>query len=356
MAKTTITGQPVSTEKTAPPRSAFRFAALVQFGAPAKFSDENPAKQPPAGELAEEPPSPEPPVDEPPAEEQPAEEPPQSAEMEGGTPVTIVARTGGVADQLFWGRCVHDFSGMSAPSVIPLDYMHDPMQIVGFANQIDAASGTLNIAGQIVSFAPYDRAAEILHRSKAGTPYQASILMGWNDFVSEDLPAGASAEVNGQTISGPVIIFRKWSLRGVAICPYGADAGTSIGLDGEAPPPAGTETPEPATDLTDEVPADDTPAAEMDGEVYLEEFGDRGGIYFAKGLTLSKARAQFAADLRAENAALKASLVKTQGQLSAGTAPVTFQSAEPVNAPSPANTTNLPKGLATFASGLKFRT
>lgn len=370
MAKKTITGKPAHS-KTAPPKVAFRFAAAVKFGvkprAKAKFDGTTPTEEKPAGELSDEPPADQldGEVTPPATEEKPAElsdEPPAPLPTElNSSPVSIVARTGGVADQLFWGRCVHDFAGMSAPAVIPLDYMHDPEQIVGFASQIDATSGSLNITGVIQSTRPGDRAEDVLLRSKAGTPYQASILMGWNDYLSEDLPAGATAEVNGQQINGPVVIFRQWSLRGVAICPYGADAGTSIGLDGEAPPateekPAGEldgegETPEkPAGELSD----DDKPAAEMDGEVYLEEFGDRGGVYFAKGLSLSKARAAFASDLRAENDRLRADLAKAKGQLSAGTNPVSFQSAEP-NKGNGANTTNLTPGLARFASGLSFK-
>lgn len=375
MVKRTITGKPAAkpTGKTAfntqlkrkPPRNAFRFSAEVAIGDETKLSDgeseeaklsdgeseeaklsDVPAEEKPPGEMSDEKVSPE----------------TQPTEL-SGAPVSIVARTGGVADQLFWGRCVHDFAGMSAPAVIPLDYVHDPNQIVGFANQIDASSGALNISGQIVPFAPHDRAAEILHRSKAGVPYQASILMGWNDYTSEDLPAGATAEVNGQTVQGPCTIFRSWSLRGVAICPYGADAGTSIGLDGTDPAKTELEGDEPPKEeLSDEEPAptelNDEPAPEEmeDGEVYLEEFGDKGGIYFAKGMTLAQAHAAFSADLKAENAALKAQLAKAKGQLSAGSQPVSFQSGErPTTNPHQVNTQNLTPGQAKFAAGLKFR-
>ncbi len=378
MVKKTITGKPAqkpagkstfsSNPKRKPPRNAFQFAAEVTIGDEQQLSDDPPPDQlddgtePKPTELDDgaEPPKPDALADD--VSSETKSDPTQLDSV----PVSIVARTGGVADQLFWGRCVHDFAGMSAPGVVPLDYCHDPNQIVGFANQIDASSGTLNISGQIVPFAPFDRAAEILTKSKAGVPYQASILMGWNDYTAEDIPAGQSAEVNGQTVQGPCTIFRTWSLRGVAICPYGADAGTSIGLDGTDPAKTelddGTEPkPEQLDDGTEtkptELEGDEPPPDQLeDGEVYLEEFGDKGGVYFAKGMSLAKARAAFSADLKAENAALKAELKKAKGQLSAGSPPVSFQSGEPAKpGQSAVPVSNLTPGQARFAMGLKFR-
>lgn len=356
--------------KLKPPAKAFQFAAEVQIGKEStelsgglddvakaegtELADGEPEKSELDGGTEEEPPP-----------SKPKEEP--TALAAGNVPVQIVARTGGVADQLFWGRCVHDFAGMSAPAVIPLDYMHDPCEIVGIGDRIDASNGVLNIGGQLIPFHDKDRASEIILRSKNKTPYQASILMGWNDYVSEDLPAGETTEVNGQTITGPVVIFRKWSLRGVAICPYGADAGTSIGLDGEPPrEEMSDETPvdPPKEELAEET--EETAAAEAKpveeetgkfatgpGAKFLAEFGDAGGVLFAKGLTIEQARVEFAASLKRQNAQLQADLAAAKGQLSAGTAPVTFQAATAATEAPAAQ--SLTPGLAKFAAGIKFR-
>jgi len=355
MPKTKITGKP--------PRQAFRFAAQVQIGRGAKFSDvpktegEMDDAPKPEGELDDSPEKPPQEMDDSPPSE-PTPEDPKPAEMadESVQPINVLARTGGVADQLFWGRCVHDFAGMQAPSVITIDYCHDPMQVIGVGDGIKVDAGALSISGKLISCALGDRASEVMKRSKLGTPYQASILMGWNDYTLEEIAAGETAEVNGQQIAGPVAIFRKWSLRGLAVCPYGSDAGTSIGFEGETPPEAElNDEPTPETALNDDPNAkpegelDDEPAG---GEVYLEEFGDRGGIYFAKGFSLTKARQQFAADLAAENKALKGDLLKAKGQLSAGTTPVTFQSAEP-HTPGVNATPNLSPNMSRFALGLK---
>src|SRR5690606_6439778 len=44
---------------------------------------------------------------------------------------------------------------------------------------------------------------------------------------AERLSDKETAIVNGVTVRGPVTIIRKWTLRGVAVCPYGYDPKTS---------------------------------------------------------------------------------------------------------------------------------
>jgi len=60
-----------------------------------------------------------------------------------------------------------------------------------------------------------------------GVPLEASINFGGDGIEIEDLEDGDSAEVYGTTMSGPMVIVRKWPLRGVAVCPYGADMNTA---------------------------------------------------------------------------------------------------------------------------------
>jgi hypothetical protein len=93
--------------------------------------------------------------------------------------------------------------------------------------QFDAGDEGLKVAGEIVSFQPDDRAAEVVHKADAGVPYQASVYFDPNSVIVEDVAPNSQVTVNGYQLVGPAVVIRQWTLRGVSICPYGADAGTS---------------------------------------------------------------------------------------------------------------------------------
>jgi len=142
-------------------------------------------------------------------------------------PVRLVARSGKAIEHWFWGRIVHDLAGMHlSKSRVPIDYVHDSKEIVGYLNKFDSTSGDLVTSGALVPFKDSDRATEIVHKMKAGVPYEASINFGGDGIKIEDVAEGMVAQVNGYQFEGPGIIVREWPLRGVAICPYGADANT----------------------------------------------------------------------------------------------------------------------------------
>lgn len=143
-------------------------------------------------------------------------------------PVRLVARTGKPIEHWFWGRVVHDLSGMqlSKPR-IPIDYVHDSKEIIGYLNKFDIASGDLVTSGALVPFKDSDRATEIIHKNRVGVPYEASINFGGDGIKVQEVAKKEITEVNGMQFEGPGIIIRQWPLRGVAICPYGADANTA---------------------------------------------------------------------------------------------------------------------------------
>lgn len=141
-------------------------------------------------------------------------------------PVRIKARSGQAIEHPFWGKIVHDLAGMRLhKSKLPIDYAHDDEQIIGFLNHFDAGNGDLWATGALV---PYkgDKAEEVIFKQAAGIPYEASIFWGGNGIKIEEVGEGMVAQVNGYQFSGPGLIVREWPLRGVAICPYGADAQT----------------------------------------------------------------------------------------------------------------------------------
>ena len=146
-------------------------------------------------------------------------------------PVRLVARSGKAIEHPFWGRIIHDLSGMRLHKPrLPIDYCHDSHEVIGYLNRFDTESGDLVTSGALTPFKDSDRATEIIHKSAQGVPYEASINFGGDGIKIEDIAEGMVAQVNGETFEGPGVIVREWPLRGVAICPYGADANTSSDL------------------------------------------------------------------------------------------------------------------------------
>jgi hypothetical protein len=143
-------------------------------------------------------------------------------------PVRLVARSGKAIEHWYWGRIVHDLAGMRLHKPrLPIDYVHDSKEIIGYLNRFDTGSGDLVTTGALVPYKDGDRATEIMHKMKAGVPYEASINFGGDGIKVEELAAGQVVEVNGARFEGPGIVVREWPLRGVAVCPYGADANTA---------------------------------------------------------------------------------------------------------------------------------
>lgn len=142
-------------------------------------------------------------------------------------PVRLVARTGRAIEHWFWGKVVHDLAGMHLHKPrLPIDYVHDPKEVIGFLNKFDTGTGDLVTSGALVPFGGSDRATEIVHKMKAGVPYEASINFGGDGIKIEEIGEGKTSTVNGAQFDGPGIVIREWPLRGVAICPYGADQNT----------------------------------------------------------------------------------------------------------------------------------
>lgn len=327
-------------------------------------------------------------------------------------PVTLRARSADVVNHWWFGRTVHDFSGMktSGPT-LPLDYCHHCDEVVGFSDKQDVTSGELVMSGQLVPFTATDRASEVLHKGENKVPYQASITFDPGSLVIEEVPSGMSASVNGNIMEGPLTIFRQWTLLGAAVCPYGMDSNTSVQFSAQdqaevevdyvgeqaAEPaekpaevvpevkPEETPTtelaaeevkPEATPEVTPEVevtPAEVPPTTELtaekpilppaSGKQFLEAFGDKGGVWFAEGKTFEEARTLFTKSLQdqiGELAGQVSSLKKTNAEQAAlltanrgETSPMTFSSAEETVAPKSKAVQVMPDGMAKFAANIK---
>jgi len=233
-------------------------------------------------------------------------------------PLKMLARTGQPISHWYWGRLVHDLDGMRlSKSRVAVDYCHNDHEIIGYLNHFDTSGGNLEASGALVPYAKADDlATEIIHKARLGVPYEASI-----DFRGairiEELDAGTSAEVNGYTLEGPACIIREWPLRGVAVCPHGGDPNTESALSekgdkltihvtkkestmsqdatvkaDQAVETELTEAPEANAQQSDQAVEGATATEQTeptDGQRFLSEFGDRGGVWFAEGKTFEEA-------------------------------------------------------------------
>lgn len=274
-------------------------------------------------------------------------------------PFRMVARSGQPIEHWFWGRVVHDLSGMRlAKQRVPIDYAHDDKEVIGYANQFMTDSGDLQVSGALVPYKDNDRATEIIYKQKAGVPYEASINFGGDGIKLENVPEGMSTQVNGYTFSGPGVVVREWPLRGIAICPYGADGNTSTEFtdsakvtveikEAEMPedikseeiqediqqPAEVDETVEATAEVADNDTAEASVAVEAValGQRFLDAFGDQGGVWFAQGKTFEEAQALFTKALQQRVAELESKLSAAQ---SLGEAePVKFSEAKAVKKP-----------------------
>ena len=285
-------------------------------------------------------------------------------------PIRMSARSPQPIEHWWWGRAVHDMAGMKLhKQVIPIDYEHG--EPIGFLNQntADAAAGVVCAGSLVPTEEPGDRVRRIASLSAKGVPYEASINFFGDGIVIEVLLEGQSAEVNGYTFEGPGVIFREWPLRGVAVCPYGADMHTesqfsqgdeSIPLTvrehkpmSKNPKQLSAEEEKPAEETKPEgeqekkeleekpageekpadAPAEASNLAAMRAEAkrFRQDFGDKGAVWFSEGLTHDEARArqtkelaENADKLAAENAELKKKLQLAQGE----SGPVSFDAPE----------------------------
>lgn len=244
-------------------------------------------------------------------------------------PFRMTARSNGPIVHEYWGRIVHDFDGMELrKESCPVDYCHRADSTLGFADQFSTGENGLEVAGSLIVLQENDEADRVYKRGKAGFPYEASIDWIGPETEIEWIPEDVSTEVNGQQFEGPGYVVRKWPLRALAICPYGADSDTetkfsdtnadnvSVRVFTQSPDEDENVSDETKTKTTEtktapdaskqhtetkpgtETPTTATPAA---GSItpdtlkqFNESFGDKAMDYLTAGLSFDAARLQFA--------------------------------------------------------------
>jgi hypothetical protein len=306
-------------------------------------------------------------------------------------PFKMLARTGDPIYHYWWGWVIHDMAGFTASKdTICVDYCHDCDEIIGIANEQSASDAGLEITGELIAFRQDDRAAEVLFRSAEGTPYQSSIDFDYSRV--EYLETMATTEVNGQSVTGPMYIVRQWTVGAVAVCPYGADSGTSTETDfadnpnspqaprtitlfsngvpimpGSTTPaaPAAAAVPEPTKlSAAESTPAPDKAAiaAEIRAELtkFMTKFGaDNGGKWFSEGKSYSEALELHADALATQLTASKTALTDSETKLKsidrgeAAPASATDFEKSGGGGTKPAANAHLGDGFAKFSAGVK---
>lgn len=242
-----------------------------------------------------------------------------------------LARTTDSLDHWYWGPCIHDFDGMTMAKTIPVDWRHDDAVVLGYANSKSIKKEGLFIAGALTPFGDSDMASEIIHKSKKGVPYQTSVQFGRDNLKTEYVQEKSEAIVNGKTVKGPVTIFRKWDLEGLAICLHGEDPNTRVSFKKTEVTKLNDKPQE--NEIKQEVkPPDETQVKPVDpyefirtqSKLFITEFGDtHGANLFSKGITIDVARQEFAKLVNEENTALKKQLDEINKSKTGGS-PVKF--------------------------------
>lgn len=135
------------------------------------------------------------------------------------------AYAGGRVDgHWYWGRSgvVFDLDGIEIPIPTPLLGEHFSTSRIGVVNQVSTSNG-IHVEGIFLS---NPEAQQFTQDSDDGFPFQMSMFIDPGSI--EEVSQGQTVQVNGQSFTGPIAVFRNNRIREFTICSTGADRNTSI--------------------------------------------------------------------------------------------------------------------------------
>ena len=146
---------------------------------------------------------------------------------------SILAYSGGLLNvEGFPLPVIVDLAGLSTPNNVPIliDHTKSVEATLGITDSIVNDGLSLTLGGVVTGQSA--TAQQVIAQSVAGHNWQASIGAMVGD--SEDIAAGQTVEVNGQTFVGPVIVARRATLKETSVLPMGADSTTTVNLAARA--------------------------------------------------------------------------------------------------------------------------
>ena len=117
---------------------------------------------------------------------------------------------------------VFDLEGIEIATPTPLLEEHFSANRIGVVKQVSTTAG-IDVSGH---FLKNPKALEIIQDSDDEFPFQMSMFIDPGSI--EEVLQGQTVNVNGQSFTGPIAIFRNNRIREFTICSTGADRNTSI--------------------------------------------------------------------------------------------------------------------------------
>jgi phage major head subunit gpT-like protein len=143
----------------------------------------------------------------------------------------MLGYSGGIIRQA-WSRepIVIDLAGMTVPAVIPIVFGHDYSLESVLGQGTGTVGSQLVIDGSILSKG--ESAMQVVQLGDDGYQWQASV----GADVDEEylVEAGDTAQINGQTFTGPVRVVKRSTLRECSFVTLGADAATAVTITAQA--------------------------------------------------------------------------------------------------------------------------
>lgn len=128
-------------------------------------------------------------------------------------------------------RAIVDLSTLTHKDAVPALLLHDRAARVGVGKLTIGADG-LTISGTLLD---NEHGKQVAAEADQGFPWQMSAHI--DPARVESLPAGKTASVNGQTVTGPILILRNSDVREVSFTPTGVDRNTHAAVLGDEEDP-----------------------------------------------------------------------------------------------------------------------
>lgn len=142
----------------------------------------------------------------------------------------ILAYTGGkLAVDGFDEEVVVDLAGLEAQSPTPILIKHETADrmVLGQTDTITNNGTDLILAGKVTADPEQsDSVKRVLTMARNGHQWQASVGVSIEESYS--VPAGATVEVNGQSLTGPLLLATRSVLRETSVLAMGADKNTRV--------------------------------------------------------------------------------------------------------------------------------